>query len=75
MLKHFRGAPTKIYLHENLTHEYFRTRKIPDLRYPLIPLHKDAVIGGLKKFVYVYSFRMQLKFLYVDSFDTTILDI
>ena len=33
MLKYFRGAPLKIYLHEYLTHEYFHTRKFPDLRY------------------------------------------
>ena len=35
MLKYFRGyqAPTKIYLQENLTREYFHTRKFPDLRY------------------------------------------
>ena len=33
MLKFFHGAPLKIYLHEYLTHEYFHTRKFPDLRY------------------------------------------
>ena len=33
MLKYFRGAPLKIYLHEYLTHENFHTRKFPDLRY------------------------------------------
>ena len=33
MLKYFRGAPLKINLHEYLTHEYFHTRKFPDLRY------------------------------------------
>ena len=33
MLKYFRGAAMKIYSHEHLTHEYFHTRKLPDLRY------------------------------------------
>ena len=33
MLKYFCGAPTKIYLHEHLTHEYFHTLKFPDLWY------------------------------------------
>ena len=33
MLKYFRGASLKIYLHEYLTHEYFHTRKFPDLQY------------------------------------------
>ena len=33
MLKYFHGALMKIYLHEHLTHEYFYTRKLPDLRY------------------------------------------
>ena len=33
LLKHFHGAPMKIYLHEHLTHEYFHTRKFPDLQY------------------------------------------
>ena len=33
MLKYFRGATLKIYLYEYLTHEYFHTRKFPDLRY------------------------------------------
>ena len=33
MLKYFRGTPLKIYLHEYLTHEYFHTRKFPDLWY------------------------------------------
>ena len=32
VLKYFRGAPLKIYLHEYLTHEYFHTQKFPDLR-------------------------------------------
>ena len=32
MLKYFHGAPLKIYLHEYLTHEYFHTRKFPDLQ-------------------------------------------
>ena len=36
MLKHFCGAPLKIYLHEYLTQEYFHTRKFPDLRYILL---------------------------------------
>ena len=33
MLKYFCVAPLKIYLHEYLTHEYFHTRKFPDLWY------------------------------------------
>ena len=36
MLKYFHGAPLKIYLHEYLTHEYFHTRKFPDLRYAVV---------------------------------------
>ena len=36
MLKYFRGAPTKIYLHEHLTHKYFHTQKFSDLRYTAI---------------------------------------
>ena len=36
MLKYFRGAPLKIYLHEYLTHEYFHTRKFPNLRYIIV---------------------------------------
>ena len=31
-LTNFRGVPLKIYLHEYLTHEYFHTRKFPDLQ-------------------------------------------
>ena len=27
MLKYFRGTPIKIYLHKDLTHEYFHTQK------------------------------------------------
>ena len=30
MLNYFRGAPTKIYLHKHLTHEYFHIQKFPD---------------------------------------------
>ena len=36
MLKYFCGVPLKIYLHEYLPHEYFHTRKFPDLRYDLL---------------------------------------
>ena len=39
MLKYFRGAPLKINLHEYLTHEYFHTRKFPDLWYIEAFLH------------------------------------
>ena len=28
MLKYFHGAPTKINLHEHLTHEYFHTQQV-----------------------------------------------
>ena len=38
MLKYFRGAPLKFYLHEYLTHEYFHTRKFSDLRYYVVSL-------------------------------------
>ena len=31
MLKYFRGAATKIYLHGLLTQEYFYAQKVPDL--------------------------------------------
>ena len=40
VLKYFRGAPLKIYLQEYLTHEYFHTRKLPNLRY----LPKDRTL-------------------------------
>ena len=36
MLKYFRGAPMKIYLHENLTHKYFHTQKFWIYGTPLI---------------------------------------
>ena len=39
MLKYSRGVPTKIYLHEHLTHEYFHTRNFPDLRYMIYKTH------------------------------------
>ena len=33
MLKYFRGAHTKIYLHKHLTHEYFHAQKFLNLWY------------------------------------------
>ena len=33
VLKYFCGAPTKIYLHKHLTHEYFMHEKFFDLQY------------------------------------------
>ena len=49
-IKIFSWVPLKIYLHEYLTHEYFHTRKFPDLRYKhyahiyIVPL-KDTSPG------------------------------
>ena len=54
MLKYFRGAPLKIYLHEYLTHEYFHTRKFPDLRYILNQLHVYATSLYVCSYVYSY---------------------
>ena len=45
MLKYFCGAPLKIYLHEYLTHEYFHTRKFPDLRYWYFDILKYIILS------------------------------
>ena len=40
LLKYFHGAPTKIYLHRHLTHEYFHALKFPNLRYSQQEIHR-----------------------------------
>ena len=44
MLKYFRGAPLKIYLYEYLTHEYFHTRKFPDVWYSTLMFQLIATV-------------------------------
>ena len=62
------GGLTKIYLHENLTYEYFDTRILPDLRYAcrvLTTVKLTAIYYGILPFEKGYMSELITMYLVI----------
>ena len=64
MLKYFCGRPTKIYLHENLTHEYFSYTKVsqytvcPNNNRPAVLVSTSTVCCGISENVPILNLEL-----------------
>ena len=73
MLKYFHGdRPTKMYLYEHLTHEYFHTQTFLNLWYTVLPNTLDSCICALyicvllRMYIHAVSLsKLRTYFMYV----------
>ena len=69
-LKNFRGGPMKIYMRKHLTHEYFYTRKYPDLRYSTYIIFGELITNYSNRTVFGKFKNAFLSYVYFCFTDT-----